>query len=109
MKKLSIIFWSCLMLMVASAHGQEAMTRAKDDNLSQVRLIKVNRMSEAWKGSPVELRLFDGNKSFGTFLAIENSSFKLDANDGISTTKVVDVKELVLKRKPEDLLLVSFV
>jgi hypothetical protein len=106
MKTKSIIFLPLLMLMITSASGQELQ---EYDNLSQVRLIKINRMSEAWIGSPVELRLYDGTKRIGRFLAIENSAFKLDANDSIYSTNIFEVKDLVLKRQPEDLLLASLI
>ena len=96
-----------LFLLTPEIKAQEQPRNGSSDDLLQARLIKIRRMSEAWKNEPVELKLFGGLNHSGRFISIHNEAFKLKQKDQIRDVPVVDVQSLVLKKKPQDLVFVG--
>ena len=73
----------------------------------QARSIKINRMSVEWKHEPMDLIMLNGISYSGKFIALQNNIFRLQSNGQVREVPLMDVKTIVLKRKPQDLLLVG--
>jgi len=106
-KRILICCILSLFLLSISAYGQEQTPSGRENDVFQARLIKIKRMSEAWENEAVELRLFDGPAYSGRFLSIHDNSFRMQAKRGIKEILIKDVESVILKRKPQDLLLVG--
>ncbi|MDP8206071.1 MAG: hypothetical protein P9L92_05350 [Candidatus Electryonea clarkiae] len=93
------------LLSMATVYGQHTENEKYDDDMAQARMIRIKRMSEAWSNEKIELRLNTGKSDIGNFVSIRNNSFQLATDRGMMQFPVADVESLVLKRKPQDLLL----
>jgi len=107
MKSLSIGLILCLLVYPFCAEGQEPADPAENEDVFQARVIKINRMSESWRHESIELRLLDGTSRSGTFLSIRENRFQLRDGQRLQEVPLRNVDTIVLKRKPQDLLLVT--
>ena len=90
-----------------SADAAAQNISGKSDDLNQVRLIKIRRMSESWINRPVELKSTSGKTVAGNFLPMRNGMFRLEVSGNVNEIPVVDIHSVILKRRPEDLFLVG--
>ena len=107
MKHLKVPLALCLLAMATAAFALQPEQPAGNDDLLQVKLIKVKRMSRDWPNKPVMLRLYDGSDHQDLFLAMQGPVFRLNTGDGIREYPVSGVSTVVLKRRTQDLLLVG--
>jgi len=107
MKSLSIWLIICLLIYPFCGKGQEPSDPARNADVFQARVIKINRMSESWRHEYVELRLLNGTNRSGTFLSIRDNQFQLQDGQRMQEVPLRDVDSIVLKRKPQDLFLVT--
>jgi len=102
--------WSSILVLIlvtVSVNAQEQVQQERNEYVMQARLIKIKRMSEAWENEPVKLLLFGGTFDQGRFLSIHDNAFRLKTGSAIKEIPVLDVKSIVLKRKPQNLLFVG--
>ncbi len=97
----------CLFLCTTPIYSEEQVTPNRSDDLYQSHLIKVKRMSETWRGEPVEIRLIDGSSFRGHFHVMQNDIFQLRVGDTIKEIPFLDSEFVVLKRKPQDFIFVG--
>ncbi|MBM3326953.1 MAG: hypothetical protein FJY65_08250 [Calditrichaeota bacterium] len=64
-------------------------------------------MSESWRDQPVELRLHSGKALRGLFAGAVDSQFQIRNNLEVAKVPVVDIREVVLRRQPQDLAMVG--
>ena len=107
MKSISISLIVCMLLYPLIGFGQQTNGIDDGDDLFQARSIKINRMSVEWKHEPMDLILQNGIRYSGKFIALQNNIFRLQSNGQVREVPLMDVKTIVLKRKPQDLLLVG--
>jgi hypothetical protein len=107
MKKITTTLVLFAFLLNLPLYCQEPSTDTHLSDLNQARLIKVERMSEAWKNERMELRLFNGTSQSGRFLSLQENMFLLKVGDDIKQVPLTGVESVILKRKPSDLLFVG--
>lgn len=107
MKSAAILIVLCMFLHTLTGLAQYQVESNGSEDVLQARLIKINRMSVSWQNEPIELKLNTGSNCAGKFIALRNSMFRLQVDDGVREVPLKDVDTIVLKRKPQDLLLVG--
>ena len=101
------IFWIVIFLMQYPVEIAAQDFSGNSNDLSQIRLIKIRRMSEAWINRPVELKSRSGKTVAGNFLPMRDGMFRLNISGKVNEIPVVDIHSVVLKRRSQDLLLVG--
>ena len=101
------IFWIVIFLMQYPVETTAQDFSGNSNDLSQIRLIKIRRMSEAWINRPVELKSRSGKTVAGNFLPMRDGMFRLNISGKVNEIPVVDIHSVVLKRRSQDLLLVG--
>jgi hypothetical protein len=107
MKKIMTYLFLCGFLLNLPPICQAQGTGHDISDLNQARLIKVQRMAEAWKDQKMELRFFSGISQPGIFLGLQENMFLLKTGDEVKQVPISGVESVVLKRKPQDLLFVG--
>ena len=97
---------AALMLLGGALRAQPPQPAERTD-MNQAKLIRVRRMSQAWQGEPVELRMSSGLAQRGRFLGMDDGQFQLRSSRELKRVPIMEVREVVLRRKPQDLLMVG--
>src|SRR4030042_2820742 len=106
MKKLFHILGLMLILpQFAQAQPESGSLKASDMN--QARSIRIHRMSLAWVNEPIEVRLNSGLSVSGIMMGVNDGYFQVRRNQNIELVPIDQAREVILKRKPQDLLLVG--
>ena len=107
MKNISTLLMFCMLLPPLIGFTQQTNGTDDGDDVFQARSIKINRMSGDWKHEPMDLIMQNGMRYSGKFIALQNNIFRLQSNGKVREVPLLDVKTIVLKRKPHDLLFVG--
>lgn len=99
--------WALLLLVHFPVHVTGQKISGNSNDLNNIRLIKIRRMSESWVNRPVELRGKSGKTVAGKFLPMRDGMFRLEASGYVNEIPVIDIHSVVLKRRPQELLLVG--
>ena len=96
-----------ILLMQYPAEAAAQNISGNSNDLNQIRLIKIRRMSESWINRSVELKSNSGKTVAGNFLPMRDGMFRLEVSGDIKEISAVDIHSVVLKRRPQELLLVG--
>ena len=103
----SLLTFTLLILILTTAVvAQEAETKRVDD-VSQAKLIKIKRMSQAWKNLNMDLVMDDGTIHTGKFVSIIEREFHIKSKTNVMQFPFSGVYSVILIRKKRDLILVG--